>query len=215
MAKIREVQIPINFENGVNAFGYNFSSRNIIEASILAPLVAIILGSVILPLDLDLNFKITTIFTAVILVGGMALMGINNDPLSTFLINTIRSNLRKRITYYNPRIKFEAKSAIEDEELTKEKEQQYKSVFDKYKEQMFNTQSVVDPMKVELDLSNVIFEDDVGIIDKPVEEMSKRERRQYEKAKKKSEQTEKKGGLKLSELFKKQQKEKRAAHSNR
>ena len=181
MAELREVQIPINFENGLNVSGNNFSARNIIEACILAPLVAIILLMIVAPLDIPLNLKITLIFTAIILVGGGALMGINNDPLSTFLINTIRSNLKKRAAYYNPRIKFEAKSALEDEELTKEKEQQYKSIFDKYKEQMFNTQPIIDPKDIEIDLTNVFFEDDIGIIDKPIEEMTKRERRQYEK----------------------------------
>ena len=215
MAEIKEVQIPINFENGFNIAGNNFSARNIVEACILAPLTAIILLMIIGPLDVSLNFKITLIFTAIILVGGGALMGLNNDPLSTFLINTIRSNLKKRVAYYNPRIKFEAKSALEDEELTKEKEQQYKSVFDKYKEQMFNTQPTIDPKDVEIDLTNVFFEDDIGIIDKPIEEMTKRERRQYEKAQKKSTQQETKGGFKLSEIFKKKQKERKAAYSKR
>ena len=61
MAEIKEVQIPINFENGFNIAGNNFSARNIIEACILAPLTAIILLMIIGPLDVSLNFKITFI----------------------------------------------------------------------------------------------------------------------------------------------------------
>ena len=80
---------------------------------------------------------------------------------------------------------------------------------------MFNTQPTIDPKDVEIDLTNVFFEDDIGIIDKPIEEMTKRERRQYEKAQKKSTQQETKGGFKLSEIFKKKPKERKAAYSKR
>ena len=75
--------IPSNFEDSGKLAGL-FGIRNVVEAGILSlPLAYLIFK--LLPMSLTWKIIISAVF--VIPVGGVALMGINDDPLSVFAKN--------------------------------------------------------------------------------------------------------------------------------
>ncbi len=75
--------IPSNFEDSGKLAGL-FGIRNVVEAGILSlPLAYLIFK--LLPMSLTWKIIISAVF--VIPVGGFALMGINDDPLSVFAKN--------------------------------------------------------------------------------------------------------------------------------
>lgn len=75
--------IPTNFEDSGKLAGL-FGIRNVVEAGILSlPLAYLIFK--LLPMSLTWKIIISAVF--VIPVGGFALMGINDDPLSVFAKN--------------------------------------------------------------------------------------------------------------------------------
>ena len=102
---------------------------------------------------------------------------------------------------------------------TTPQEQQYKSIYQKYRDKFGASMQTKEMEQENIDFANVVFEDDIGIVDKPIEEMTARERKQFEKAqklaKKKEKQAERKRGFKLNEIFKKKPKEHHAAKSRR
>ena len=75
--------IPSNFEDSGKLAGL-FGIRNVVEAGILSlPLAYLIFK--LLPMSLTWKIIISAVF--VIPVGGFALMGVNDDPLSVFAKN--------------------------------------------------------------------------------------------------------------------------------
>ena len=80
---MNEFYIPANFEEGGKIMGV-FGVRNIIEAGIIS-LPIIYLVFLLLPLGLTWKIIVSAIF--VIPIGGFALIGINDDPLSLFVKN--------------------------------------------------------------------------------------------------------------------------------
>ena len=75
--------IPSNFEDSGKLAGL-FGIRNVVEAGILSLPVAYLIFK-LLPMSLTWKIIISAVF--VIPVGGFALMGINDDPLSVFAKN--------------------------------------------------------------------------------------------------------------------------------
>ncbi len=93
--------IPSNFEEGGKLMGV-FGVRNVIEAGILSlPFIYLVFMFV----PLGLTWKIILAATVVIPVGGFALIGINDDPLSIFVKNWWCWLRNKRIMEYRGEVK--------------------------------------------------------------------------------------------------------------
>lgn len=96
-----EFFIPTNFEDSGKLMGL-FNIRNVIEAGILSLPIAYLLFK-ILPFGLTWKIIFTAVF--VIPVGGFALMGINDDPLTVFVRNWWRWLKNRKILEYRGEVK--------------------------------------------------------------------------------------------------------------
>lgn len=96
-----EFFIPTNFEDSGKLMGI-FNMRNVIEAGILSlPFVFLIFKLV--PVSLTWKIIIAAIF--VIPIGGFALIGINDDPLTVFAKNWWRWLRNRKILEYRGEVK--------------------------------------------------------------------------------------------------------------
>lgn len=114
----RERFIPPNFENGINILGLSFQAIYLIEGGLLG--IAAFLGFFFLfknafqMSDFGQIVGFSLVFAAILAFLGIR--GINDEPLSTFLVNLIQFAKNKRTAYYNPRVKKEAVSYTEERE---------------------------------------------------------------------------------------------------
>ena len=98
---MNEFYIPANFEDGGKIMGI-FRVRNIIEAGVLSlPIIYLVFQ--LLPLGLTWKIIVSAIF--VIPIGGFALIGINDDPLSLFVKSWWRWLRNRKILEYRGEVK--------------------------------------------------------------------------------------------------------------
>lgn len=200
--ELKVVYIPKNFESGVNILGNTYSNARVIEAGIMA-IIPIIIVFIIMPFA-GVEMATTTKLTIVVTIsGGLGLLGIsgiNGDSCLGFIKTLLTYVKNKRIAYYNPRIKKEAVSFInqtnEIDVLPRDKVialyKKYKETFDeKERENIVKQQEKVKELGL-----GIYFEDDIGVLDKPIEFMSKKEYKEYIKEQKK-EAKKNKGIIKL------------------
>ena len=96
-----EFFIPTNFEDSGKLMGI-FNMRNVIEAGILSlPFVFLIFKLV--PVSLTWKIIIAAIFA--IPIGGFALIGINDDPLTVYVKNWWRWLRNRKILEYRGEVK--------------------------------------------------------------------------------------------------------------
>lgn len=98
---MNEFYIPANFEEGGKLMGI-FGVRNVIEAGIIS-LPIIYLVFMLLPLGLTGKIIVSAVF--VIPIGGFALIGINDAPLSLFVKNWWQWFKSRRIIEYRGEVK--------------------------------------------------------------------------------------------------------------
>ena len=98
---MNEFYIPANFEEGGKLMGI-FGVRNVIEAGIIS-LPVIYLVFMLLPLGLTGKIIVSAVF--VIPIGGFALIGINDDPLSHNVKKWWQWFKNRRIIEYRGEIK--------------------------------------------------------------------------------------------------------------
>jgi len=174
-------RIPENYENGIHIIGFKFKTSFFIEGVVLSVAVIAIL---FLFLNNIVHLKLTNMLPILIIFGGLAFYlgakGINDELITTFIKNVIKFNKSRRVAYYNPRIKAEAKHITEQERL-----QENKDVlpFDKIKNLINKKDMVKTEEKGEqptFDKDNMFFEDDKGIVDTPNSYRSKKEYKKYD-----------------------------------
>lgn len=96
-----EYYIPANFEDSGKLLGI-FAIRNVIEAAILSLPIAYIVFAFV---PLSLTWKIILAAVLIIPIGGFALIGINDDPLSVFVRSVRRWAKNRKIIEYRGEIK--------------------------------------------------------------------------------------------------------------
>ena len=96
-----EFFIPTNFEDSGKLMGI-FNMRNVIEAGILS-LPFVFLTFKLIPVSLTWKIILSAIFA--IPVGGFALIGINDDPLTVFVKNWWRWLRNRKILEYRGEVK--------------------------------------------------------------------------------------------------------------
>lgn len=98
---MNEFFIPTNFEDSGKLAGL-FNIRNVVEAGVLSlPFIYIVFKFV--PVGLTWKIIIAAVFA--IPVGGFALIGINDDPLTVFVRNWWQWHRNKKILEYRGEIK--------------------------------------------------------------------------------------------------------------
>lgn len=186
--------IPDNYQTGISMFGTTFKAVNLIEAAILAVIPWILFFFILPKLDLNFPIDIKTIFSALFCVfGGYGgLYGYRGKTLSQVVQSLFSWRLKRRVAYYNPRIKAEVlpiymNKQENNEMLPREK---VMLLFEKYKKELDKKQQQ-EALNLEseilTDRTNVYFEDDIGVVDKPVEYMTAKEYKAYRKKVRKEE----------------------------
>ena len=96
-----EFFIPTNFEDSGKLMGI-FNMRNVIEAGMLS-LPFVFLTFKLVPVSLTWKIILSAIFA--IPIGGFALIGINDDPLTVFVKNWWRWLRNRKIIEYRGEVK--------------------------------------------------------------------------------------------------------------
>lgn len=96
-----EFFIPTNFEDSGKLMGI-FNMRNVIEAGILS-LPFVFLTFKLIPVSLTWKIILSAVFA--IPIGGFALIGINDDPLTVFVKNWWRWLRNRKIIEYRGEVK--------------------------------------------------------------------------------------------------------------
>lgn len=97
---LNDFLIPANFEDSGKIMGL-FSTRNVVEAVILVLPFAFCIFKLV-PLSLTWKIILSSVF--VIPVGGFALMGIRDDPLSIFVRTWFEWRKKRKILEYRGEI---------------------------------------------------------------------------------------------------------------
>ena len=98
---MNEFYIPTNFEDIGKLLGL-FGIRNVVEAGILSlPFVSLVFK--LLPFGLTWKIIVSAVF--VIPIGGFALLGINDDPLTVFAKNWWKWLKNRKIMEYRGEVK--------------------------------------------------------------------------------------------------------------
>lgn len=180
-------KIPDNFENGINFAGFNFRPIFLIEGIILGIICFVSTIALMFAFGVR-HISSSTIgicLVPCVLAIILGIKGINDEPLTTFIRNLRYFNSHKRTTYYNPRIKTEIKSIGNDLSnsgayiLPRDR---IIALFTKYKKAM--DEKNIKKLEEEKGTNAFVkermyFEDDVGVVDKPIEYMSKQEYKDY------------------------------------
>ncbi len=152
------------------------------------------------------------IFLSVIF-GYLGLNGINGYSLTQFLKSFCYFSSHRRICYYNPRIKTEACPAVMQKEaeqlLPREK---LERIWKKYQGAAAekNRENAVKAQDEYIsDRTGLYFSDDIGIVDKPLEYMTRKEYRQYVRELKKKERSERRAIRLAKKQKRKEEKRKR------
>lgn len=209
--EVRETHyIPENYSTGINFAGMNFKVRNFIEGIIMALICGLISAFVLYQITfLDFGTRIGLVISFALMGLVLGIAGINDEALSVFISNKLSFDKRKRTAFYNPRIKDETIPYIYEyqsnrESLPKEKiiafYRNYKaSIEKKEQEKMLEFQKTNT-----FDETSMFFEDDEGIVAKPIDYMNPSEYRKYLKELKCQERK----ARKLEKLAQRQQKRK-------
>lgn len=97
---LNDFLIPANFEDSGKIMGL-FSTRNVVEAVILVLPFAFCIFQLV-PLSLTWKIILSSVF--VIPIGGFALMGIRDDPLSIFVRTWFEWRKNRKILEYRGEI---------------------------------------------------------------------------------------------------------------
>lgn len=179
--------IPDNFETGLNLLGMNFDVRKFIEGTIFG-----VIGLIIFYIIGGFFFKNWGTRVGVTLAFGLGLMiigirGINDEPVTVFISNMIKQKKNRIFSYRDPDAKVLVKPYAQTlaEKNDKLPQEQILSVFDKFKKKMSakrSEQEMIFQSQNYFNADQIYFRDE-GMTgkSKPVEYMTKKELKEYEK----------------------------------
>ena len=181
----KEKYIPTNHGEGQAFLGYIVKTRNLMEG--------ILMGGI--PFFVVMYWTRGQLFSTRVTIASavalpllfLGLNGVNGDSLTVFFKVWFRFNRKRRVLFYNPRVKFEALPLI-FEKNTEEPSPKEKIV--KYFEKQKELQKKKRVSKNELAMTQtedglVFFEDDIGLLDKPDDYKTAKELRSEARDKKK------------------------------
>lgn len=108
-----ECIIPQNYKGITNFLSFTFKTRNLIEGFILGAILAIIAGSIVVYYDYGFSVRVITYSIIGFGIGAIiGVIGLNGESISEFIVHLFRYLRKRRITYYNPRVKTEARPMV-------------------------------------------------------------------------------------------------------
>lgn len=166
------IVVPSNFDEGFNILGQTLKRRNLIDSIVIGGVLAFIVYLVlyyVFYMDMSINMMIYLVVTFFLgfIVG---IVGHNGDPWSIFLMYKFKFYVRRRVTMYNPRVKYEKiaeqKEAYEETNTMDNGEETGQSVYNKFiKKMQEKTQGsdVSGNEKAQETEETYVFEDDIGV----------------------------------------------------
>lgn len=190
MSEIQEEQIdvltvPINSDYDVNVAGYTFETKRAVEGVILAILFGGLSFALFTLIGLKMTIRLTLTGAFAVVGFALAVKGINGDSITDYLLNIMRFNKKKRITYYNPDIKNYLKffTSDLDAEQTMIPRERLEMLIRKYITKQ-DTKQAHNNFRDE-ENTVIYFEDDIEQYGKPLDLMTPSERRKAERQRKK------------------------------
>ena len=162
--------IPPNFEVGANIFGISSDVPRLLQGVVLATIPYLIILPLSILRRISTSTKVGVATIIAIALFSLGFFGINGDPFFTWIRKIMLFSSKKRMAYYNPRIKVE-----KTEEISKAKEENNLLPRDKiaiFYNQLINNQNkkeqllakeTYDEFEEEIDFE---FEDDPEIEEK-------------------------------------------------
>lgn len=159
--------VPDNIQTGINVLGKAYTFSRLVEGGALAIVFGISNFLILRKLLNDMTTIISVSLCVALVFGAFGVMGINDEALHEFIINVIKFIKRKRVTYYNPRIKDELKPITIDSsdtgnenllprDILLKKYDEFKMAMDeKNRNRMLENESNNDSENIEM-----VFEDD-------------------------------------------------------
>lgn len=177
--------IPANFYNQFHLMGQPFEYKFVLQTVVIVAVISVVLWT-LLNKVMSWVYALSIILTIDALIALLSLNGIQGDTFIAYISKVLRYNSHKRIAYYNPRIKVEAESDLMADRETQPKDkltmmlENYKKSLDK------KHQQAAEEILAEKDTQDELyFQDDIGVVDKPYEYMTRKERWEYDRKKKK------------------------------
>lgn len=184
--QLQSTPIPKNFADGTTFLGIEIKWFNILQGIILGlipVIIALILNSFLIFYN-AFSFWMTIVVLAVVLFI-LGFTGIDGITIGEYLYNIMMFKKKRRRTYYNPRVKTELKSSIagrkdKTEMLPRDK---IMAILDgiKAKTNLKDQEEAHKNESFELQ-SDMMFEDDFKVFDKPEEYMTDDEIKAKKKA---------------------------------
>lgn len=177
--------IPVNFDDGFHILGFTLKRRFLIDAAIIGLFLGFIVYMILYNIFYFDNGIYMWIYCIVAFGFGfsMGVMGKNADPWSVYLTLKLKHFIRRRITLYNSRIKYEKineqKAAYEESTVMDDEGETGQSIYNKFMKKMAErarTASEASDKKAEAE-ETYVFEDDIGVSNDVPEEI----RKQYER----------------------------------
>lgn len=188
--------LPKNFQNGISIGTRSYSPALLLQGVILA-LLPVLISYWILPafgILLSVSDSLGTVLMFSTLLGYAGIHGAKGGTLLQFLKSVIRFYQSRRTAYYNPRIKAEA--GIGKEKGKSEKELPGEKLQKLFAGMRRSSQKRPDPGPEsevrEAEDDSLFFEEDIGIVETPVEYMTPKEYRAYRKKLRKEERLQRK-----------------------
>ena len=108
-----ECIIPQNYKGITNFLSFTFKTRNLIEGFFLGTILAIIAGSIVVYYDYGFSVRVITYSIIGFGIGAIiGVIGLNGESISEFIVHLFRYLRKRRVTYYNPRVKTEARPVV-------------------------------------------------------------------------------------------------------
>lgn len=183
------VPIPENFASEGTFLGYEINFLNIAQALVFGIIPFAFTFGII---NKYFYIGTTTIVITCMFALGLAYLGffgINHETPVEYLVKYLMFRKNARKTYYNPRVKIEARSIFEeknDEADVLPREKIMKIYNDFLKKRNLSDQKLAHELEDKEYDGEIFFEEDFAIVDKPIEYMDKKEKRQMEKEEKKA-----------------------------
>ncbi len=192
--KVLPFTIPANYYNQFHFMGKPYEYKFVIQTAIIVFIATLALWFGLTQF-MDKITTISVILFVDVLVALLSLNGIQGDTFIGFISKVLRYRSRRRIAYYNPRAKVEAESTLNTEREMLPRDRlvalydKYKKSFDAHHQK--NAELTINNQNVD---ENLYFQDDIGVVDKPYEYMTRKERWEYDRKMKKQEKANDKNG---------------------
>lgn len=181
----KEKYIPTNHGEGQAVAGYIVKTRNLIEGILMGGIPFFLVMYWTIGLSISTRVTLAAVISCPLLILGIN--GINGDAFTVFIKTWVKFKRRRRILFYNPRVKTELLPLVLERDKEELLPREKLAKFVEAKKDLRKTRRI---SKNELALTQtedgfVFFEDDIGILEKPDDYKTDKEIRAEKRRKKK------------------------------